>query len=51
MFESTYLLKLTRAGAHGPNVQKNYLDCWKTLERHFDPTWKPVAAAAAAPQS
>jgi len=39
MFESRYVIRPTRFALETPQLQKNYLDCWKGLTKHF--TGKP----------
>jgi homogentisate 1,2-dioxygenase len=36
MFESRYVIKPTRQALEAPELQKNYLDCWKGLKKHFN---------------
>ena len=39
MFESRYVIRPTRFALETPQLQKDYLDCWKGLAKHF--TGKP----------
>ena len=39
MFESRYLIRPTRFALETPQLQRDYLDCWQGLTRHF--TGKP----------
>ena len=39
MFESRYVIRPTRFALETPQLQKDYLDCWKGLTKHF--TGKP----------
>jgi homogentisate 1,2-dioxygenase len=39
MFESRYVIRPTRFALESPQVQKDYLDCWQDLAKHF--TGKP----------
>ncbi|MBI2993097.1 MAG: homogentisate 1,2-dioxygenase [Gammaproteobacteria bacterium] len=36
MFESRYVIQPTRFALECPQRQRNYVDCWKGLRRHFD---------------
>jgi homogentisate 1,2-dioxygenase len=38
MFESKFIIKPTSQSLHRKELQKNYNDCWKDLEKHFSPT-------------
>ncbi len=38
MFETRFPQHLTRYAGELPTLQDGYLDCWKGLEKHFDPT-------------
>jgi homogentisate 1,2-dioxygenase len=38
MFETRFPQHLTRYAAETDTLQKNYLDCWKGLKKHFDGT-------------
>jgi len=40
MFETCYLLKLTKYSTDPENVDNEYYKCWETLTKHFDPTRK-----------
>ncbi len=35
MFESRYLIQPTAFAMQAPQLQKDYLDCWQALKRHF----------------
>lgn len=35
MFESRYVIRPTRFALETPQLQKNYLDCWQGLAKHF----------------
>ncbi|MES1910251.1 MAG: hypothetical protein MHM6MM_002880 [Cercozoa sp. M6MM] len=37
MFESTFLLRMTKFALESGLVQENYTDCWQGLQRHFVP--------------
>ena len=37
MFESYLTYLPTTIALEHPNLQKNYLECWKTLKPHFNP--------------
>jgi homogentisate 1,2-dioxygenase len=37
MFESRYVIQPTRAALESPMLQSNYADCWRGLERQFEP--------------
>lgn len=37
MFETRYPQHLTEYGAKLPTLQTDYIDCWRGLEKHFDP--------------
>ncbi|QBR70332.1 homogentisate 1,2-dioxygenase [Beijerinckiaceae bacterium] len=37
MFETRYPQQITDYAAHLPNLQMDYAECWKGLEKHFDP--------------
>jgi len=39
MFESRYVIRPTRFALEAPQLQKDYLDCWQGLAKHF--TGKP----------
>jgi len=39
MFESRYVIRPTRFALESPQLQRNYLDCWQGLAKHF--TGKP----------
>jgi len=39
MFESRYLIRPTRFALETPQLQRDYLDCWQGLTKHF--TGKP----------
>jgi len=39
MFESRYLIRPTRFALEAPQLQRDYLDCWQGLAKHF--TGKP----------
>jgi len=39
MFESRYVIRPTRFAVETPQRQKDYLDCWQGLTKHF--TGKP----------
>jgi len=36
MFESRYVIRPTAAALAAPQLQSNYLDCWRGLAKHFD---------------
>jgi len=39
MFESRTVIRPTRSALQGrPTLQRDYLDCWRGLKKHFDPT-------------
>jgi len=39
MFESRFVIRPTRSALHGkPSLQRDYMQCWLGLGRHFDPT-------------
>ena len=38
MFETRFPQRITRYAADLPELQDNYIDCWKGLRKHFDPT-------------
>ncbi len=38
MFESRYVIAPTRFALDTPARQRDYLDCWSGLEKHFDPS-------------
>jgi len=39
MFESRMVIRPTRSALHGrPALQKDYVDVWLDLKKHFDPT-------------
>jgi homogentisate 1,2-dioxygenase len=38
MFETRFPQRLTRYAATLPSLQPDYMDCWKGLKKHFDPT-------------
>jgi homogentisate 1,2-dioxygenase len=35
MFETTYILNLTKAAAEAAHLEKDYVDCWATLPKLF----------------
>jgi homogentisate 1,2-dioxygenase len=37
MFESRHVIRPTRYVLDSPLLQRDYLECWRTLEKHFDP--------------
>ncbi|MCY4210660.1 MAG: homogentisate 1,2-dioxygenase [Gammaproteobacteria bacterium] len=37
MFESRYVMQPTRFALESAQRQKNYIDCWQQLKRHFNP--------------
>ena len=37
MFESRYAIQPTRFALEAPQLQKNYVDCWQGLNKHFRP--------------
>lgn len=37
MFETRYPLRATRFALDSPRLQRDYLDCWRGIARHFDP--------------
>jgi homogentisate 1,2-dioxygenase len=37
MFETRYPQRVTRHAAETPTLQDDYADCWKGLEKRFDP--------------
>ena len=59
MFETSYILKLTRFAREGEHVDRDYYKCWENLPNNFDPTnrgtsdasnlvaWRAEAAAGA----
>jgi len=36
MFETRYPLRPTRFALDSPRLQRDYLDCWRGIARHFD---------------
>jgi homogentisate 1,2-dioxygenase len=38
MFETRYPQRVTRFAAEHPSLQRDYLDCWGGIKKHFDPT-------------
>lgn len=38
MFETRFPQRVTRFAAEHPSLQPDYIECWKGLEKHFDPT-------------
>jgi homogentisate 1,2-dioxygenase len=40
MFETRAVIKTTRFALECPQRQKDYIDCWQGLPKHFDPTKK-----------
>lgn len=48
MFETYYTPRLTCQAMGAPNIDRNYYQCWVGLKSHFDPSWTPSKAAAAA---
>ena len=36
MFESAYMMKLTKFALDGEHRDEKYQDCWASLPRHFD---------------
>ncbi|HWW47261.1 MAG TPA: homogentisate 1,2-dioxygenase [Xanthobacteraceae bacterium] len=38
MFETRFPQRVTAHAARTPTLQQDYSDCWKTLEKRFDPT-------------
>ena len=40
MFESRYVLQPTRFALESAQRQKNYVDCWQKLGRHFNPWYE-----------
>jgi homogentisate 1,2-dioxygenase len=36
MFESRYVIRPTRFALESPQLQRDYLDCWQGLAKHFD---------------
>lgn len=41
MFESTYLIKLTKWANDPVNLQTQYYECWQGLKREFNEEDKP----------
>lgn len=37
MFESRYAIQPTKAALESEHLQRDYLHCWQTIERHFKP--------------
>jgi homogentisate 1,2-dioxygenase len=37
MFETRYPQHVTAHAANSPTLQDDYADCWKGLEKRFDP--------------
>ena len=37
MFETRYPQHVTEYAAKLPTLQSDYIDCWRGLEKHFDP--------------
>jgi homogentisate 1,2-dioxygenase len=37
MFETRWAIRPTRRALESPLLQKNYSDCWRGLQKHFDP--------------
>jgi homogentisate 1,2-dioxygenase len=37
MFETRFPQRVTKFGATTPALQDNYTDCWKGLEKRFNP--------------
>jgi homogentisate 1,2-dioxygenase len=38
MFETRYPQRVTRFAAEHPSLQRDYLECWSGIKKHFDPT-------------
>ncbi|HEU0146175.1 MAG TPA: homogentisate 1,2-dioxygenase domain-containing protein, partial [Bradyrhizobium sp.] len=38
MFETRFAQRITRHAAESGTLQSDYADCWKGLEKRFDPT-------------
>jgi homogentisate 1,2-dioxygenase len=38
MFETRFPQMLTRYGAESPQLQRDYIDCWKGLKKRFNGT-------------
>ena len=38
MFETRFPQRVTRYAAEAPELQEGYIDCWKGLAKHFDPS-------------
>lgn len=47
MFESTYLVKVSKWALGVSNLDKQYNSAWEPLVKHFDPSWKREAAGVA----
>ncbi|WP_245424144.1 homogentisate 1,2-dioxygenase [Methylovirgula sp. 4M-Z18] len=37
MFETRFAQRVTKFAAELPSLQKDYVDCWANLQKHFDP--------------
>ena len=42
MFETRYPQRVTKYAATVEQLQDNYIDCWRGLKKHFDPTRRDV---------
>ena len=43
MFESCMSMAVTKWGEQTCNkLDHTYYECWQTLKKNFDPTWKPA---------
>lgn len=40
MFETCYILQVSSSAINAPNKDLQYLDCWQTLPKLFNPTEK-----------
>jgi homogentisate 1,2-dioxygenase len=40
MFETRAVIRTTRFALECPQRQKDYIDCWQGLPKHFDPRQK-----------
>jgi homogentisate 1,2-dioxygenase len=41
MFESTYVMKLTKWALEEAPLDEKYTECWDDLKNNFDPNWTP----------
>jgi homogentisate 1,2-dioxygenase len=38
MFETRYPQRVSKYAAGLETLQQNYMNCWKNVQKHFDPT-------------